>query len=309
VKYFKYIVFAFMVLMAGRAKAQQDPLYTQYMNQLLSINPANAGAKGSTSATMLVRMQPIKGNAFGDYSDPRTITLFVHSPWGNDNGLGGSIVSDKFGPEEWTGFFADYSFSITYPGNRYLSLGLKAGWSWYRAMIGNQMPGDPAFVSDVNRPFLPNAGVGVYYSSPDFYVGFSIPKLISNRITDKGVETGYVSREQIHAFFMGGYVFDMNRIIKFKPYFMARVTPNAPLSLDVTAQFVFIDKLWIGGTYRLGNAVGFMAQVQLSEQMRFGVAYDLTTTDLRTYNTGIIEGMFTFDFSFGRSKVRSPRYF
>jgi len=314
VKYIKYILPALIGLLClGKmARAQQDPLYTQYMNQLLSINPAYAGAKGITSASMLYRMQPFKGSSndpFGGYKDPRTMTLFVHSPWGEKNGIGGSIVVDEFGPERWLGFYGDYSFTITYPGNRYLALGLKAGISSYRALIGGQMVDDPSFMQDVNRPFLPNAGVGVYLSSPNYYFGLSIPKLIQNRLTEEGVETGYVSREQIHAFFMGGYVFDMRIIIKFKPYFMVRYTLNAPLSIDLTAQFVLVDKFWIGATYRVGNAVGFMTQMQITEQIRFGVAYDLTTTELRTYNTGIIEGMLTFDFSFGRARVRSPRYF
>lgn len=306
----KYIIFLFLLLGAGWVRAQQDPLYTQYMNQLLSINPAYAGAKGVTSASILYRMMPIKGtNTLGDYNDPRVMTLFIHSPWGEQNGIGGSIVADEFGPERWIGFYGDYSFTITYPGNRYLALGLKAGFSSYRSLTGAEMPEDPAFTNDVNRPFMPNAGVGVYLSSPRYYLGFSIPKLISNRITENSVETGYVSREQIHAFFMGGYVFDMNRIIKFKPYFMTRFTMNAPLSVDLTAQFVMVDKFWVGFTYRVGNALGFMAQMQITEQIRFGMAYDLTTTEMRTYNSGIIEGMFTFDFSFGRARVRSPRYF
>lgn len=309
---FRFIFILVLVLFSLGVKAQQDPMYTQYMNQILSVNPAYAGAKGVTSATIIAREQWV-----GIEGHPSTQTIFAHSPINDEMGVGGSIVNDELYIVANTGIFADYSYTITYPGERYLSLGLKAGVSFYRANVSLLQSGlyntgqtDPAFINDITRPFLPNAGVGVYYSSPDFYLGFAVPKLIANSITEESVEIENISREQLHAFFMGGYVFDVNRILKFKPYFMVRATPNAPLSIDVTGQIVFIEKLWAGVTYRLGNSFGAMLQVQVNEQLKIGYAYDLTTTALGVYNNaGTHEVMLTFDFSFGRGRVRSPRYF
>jgi len=291
------------------SKAQQDPMFTQYMNQILSINPAYAGAKGVTSATMIYREQWV-----GFEGRPRTQTIFAHSPINNEMGVGGSILNDEFGIVKNTGIFGDYSYTITYPGERYLALGLKVGAAFYRAPLtlldlGPEDLFDPAFAQDIVFKFLPNAGVGLYFSSPDYYFGFAIPKMINNRLTPRGVEIETISREKVHAFFMGGYVFDVNRILKFKPYFMLRATPNAPLSLDVTAQMVFIEKLWAGVTYRIGNSVGFMMQVQATEQLKIGYAYDLTTSEISSQNSGTHEILLNFDFSFGRGRVRSPRYF
>lgn len=285
-------------------------MYTQYMNQLLSMNPAYAGAKGVTSATLLVREQYVSWDGH-----PSTQTIFAHSPLNDQTGVGGSIEVDRFGVVTRTTLSGDYSFTITYPGERYLALGLKLGSTFYYAALdqigvgGMGDPTDPAFLMPVGRNFMPNAGVGVYFSSPDYYLGFSIPKLISNKITQKDVETGTVSREELHGFFMGGYVFDINRIVKFKPYFMVRMAANSPLSVDLTAQVVMIEKLWLGVTYRLGNSVGGMVQVQVTDQLKIGYAYDLTTTELGTYNNGTHEVLLGFDFSFGRGRVRSPRYF
>ncbi|HPR33349.1 MAG TPA: type IX secretion system membrane protein PorP/SprF [Prolixibacteraceae bacterium] len=306
----RIIIGLFVLALFGlKARAQQDPMYTMYMNQLLSVNPAYAGAKGVTSASLLVREQWVSwpGN-------PRTQTLFVHSPLNSEMGIGGSIINDKIGVVSNTGIFGDYSYTITYPGERYLSFGLKAGVSFFSAPLstldlGNTDPNDPAFQQDIVYKFLPNAGVGVYLSSPVYYIGLSVPKLISNVIYKSTIETETVTREQLHAFFMGGYVFDVNRIIKFKPYFMIRFTPNAPISADITAQAVFIEKLWVGLTYRIGNSFGFMAQVQATPQLKVGYAYDLTTTELGSYNSGTHELFLSFDFSFGRGRVRSPRYF
>lgn len=309
----QYILFILVGLLAVNfAHAQQQVLFTQYMNQMLYMNPAYAGAKGVTSATLIAREQwtGIEGH-------PGTQSLFVHSPMTDQTGIGGSITNDRIGIVNNTDVYADYSYSINYPGDKYLSFGLKAGFSLYFAELStvdlggmaSELP-DPAFLYDINNPFMPNAGVGIYYSTPNYYLGFSAPKLIANRIIKTEVETNTVSREELHMFFMGGYVFDLNRIIKFKPYFMLRAVPNAPLSLDLTAQFVLVDMLWLGATYRAGNAFGFMAQIKVNEQLSVGYAYDLTTTVLRQHTgSGTHEIMIGYDFSFGRGRVRSPRYF
>jgi type IX secretion system PorP/SprF family membrane protein len=301
-------------LLVLTSHAQQDPMYTQYMNQILSINPAYAGAKGVTSITLINREQWVSwpGN-------PVTRTMFVHSPINTEMGVGGSLVYDTQGITDdrgritnW-GLFGDYSYTISFTRERYLSFGLKAGLSFYNAQLsglnlGENSEYDPAFRDAKTKP-MPNAGVGVYFSSPTYYVGFSVPKLISNKMLPDDIETGTVIREELHAFFIGGYVWDINRILKFKPYFMVRAAMNAPLSADVTAQFVFFEKFFIGGTYRLGNAVGLMLQAQVTQQLKIGYAYDLTTTEMRPYNNGTHEIFINFDFSFGRGRVRSPRYF
>lgn len=308
------------VLLGANAMAQQDPMYTQYMNQILSINPAYAGSKGVTSATFLDRRQWSSWkNSNGTSLSPETATLFVHSPLNTEMGVGGSFLIDKMPINSDAAvtnyaFFGDYSYTITYPGEKYLSLGLKLGFAFYSAQLSNLYLGesgqyDPAF-KDISNKFLPNAGVGVYFSSPNYYLGFSVPKLITNKISQGEVETGTVIREEIHAFFMGGYVFDINRILKFKPYFMVRVAPNSPISADLTAQCVLFDRFWVGATYRTGCGIGAMVQLQVTKQLKIGYAYDLTTNELGSYNAGgTHEILVNFDFSFGRGRVRSPRYF
>lgn len=307
----KYILFIVVVFLAFQARAQQEVIYTQYMNQLLSMNPAYAGAKGVTSATIIAREQWVSFDGH-----PGTQNIFVHSPLNDYTGVGGSIENDRIGGVvNTTRIFGDYSYTISYPGDKFLSLGLKAGVSFYHAALsaidlGNlNDPLDPAFMTDIGRNFMPNAGVGMYFSTPDYYFGLSVPKLLSTRISETDYEISTIAREQMHLFFMGGYVIDMSRIITFKPYFMVRATPNAPLSVDLTAQFVLIERLWVGGTYRFGNSIGLMAQIKVNEQLTVGYAYDLTTTAMRPHNNGTHEVMIGFDFSFGRGRVRSPRYF
>lgn len=140
-------------------------------------------------------------------------------------------------------------------------------------------------------------------------MGLSAPKLIRNVLNKHEVSTGHLNKEEIHFFFMGGYVFELSRIVKFKPYVTVRAVYDGVASADVAGQLIFYDLFWAGLQYRIGDAVGAMVQVQLTNQLRIGYSYDLSTNDLRSFNNGTHELLLSFDFDFGPAKVKSPRYF
>ncbi|TDO04046.1 type IX secretion system membrane protein PorP/SprF [Sunxiuqinia elliptica] len=289
-------------------KAQQDPMYTQYMNNILSVNPAYAGSGDVLSLMVMSRNQWV---AFE--GAPSTQSFVMHSPITRYHmGVGFSLLKDQLGPISQTGAYVDYSYSIDFDRGRYLSFGLKGGVNFYEAGLTDLETvdsNDPVFSNDVNRNFLPNVGVGLYYNSQRFVAGFSVPKLIRNDINSTDFSSEFVSKEKIHLFFMAGYVFDINRILKFKPYFLTKYVQNAPVSVDLTAQFLFYEKLWLGAMYRVGDALGGMMQVQITNQLKVGYSYDITATDFGTYNNGTHEILVSYDFNFGRGKIMSPRYF
>lgn len=292
----------------GQSFAQQDPMYTQYMENLLTLNPAYAGSKELLSMMVVSRNQWVSMPAA-----PDTKTFAVHSPISASNmGLGLSFLSDHIGPVKQNGVYFDYSYTLNFSNNRNLALGLKGGVNFYEAGVSDLATndgGDPVFVNDINRRFLPNLGVGALFHAERYYLGLSIPKLIENKINKNGVSTQNISKEQMHIFFMAGYVFDVNRIVKFKPSILTKYVMNAPLSLDVNGTFMFYDRLWLGAMYRLGDSFGGLFQLQVTNQLKIGYSYDLPINLLGAYNNGTHEIMVSYDFNPGKSRVRSPRYF
>ena len=244
---------------------------------------------------------------------PVTRSFAMHSPIkGQQMGLGFSFLSDHVGPVKQTGVYFDYSYTLSFSDRRSLSLGLKAGVNFFEAGIADLTtidPNDPVFANDINRNFLPNFGVGAFYFTPKYYFGLSIPKLIENKINKNDVSTQSISKEQIHIFFMGGYVFDINRIVKFKPSILTKYVKNAPVSLDMTGTFLFYERFWLGAMYRVGDSFGGLMQIQATNQLKIGYSYDFPINKLGAFNNGTHEIMVTFDFDFGRGRVRSPRYF
>ena len=89
------IAIAAIALLPRLAHAQQDPQFTQYMFNMLALNPAYAGSAERVSLKGLSRHQWV-----GFAGAPVTQTLTVHSPVINESfALGGTIMRDEHGPD------------------------------------------------------------------------------------------------------------------------------------------------------------------------------------------------------------------
>jgi type IX secretion system PorP/SprF family membrane protein len=302
-----YLVIA-VLFCAFDSSAQQDPMYTQYMENLVTINPAYAGSKD------LLSMMVVSRNQWVSMPDaPVSHTFSIHSPIKESNmGLGLSVLGDQVGPIKQIGFYVDYSYRLYFSKQRILSLGMKAGVNFYDASLTNLTtndPNDPVFASDINRNFLPNLGVGAFFYSSRYYVGLSLPKLIENKINKNAVAVQNVSKEEMHIFFMSGYVFDVNRIVKFKPSILAKYVKNVPVSFDLGGTFLFYDRLWLGAIYRVGDSFAGLFQLQVTNQLKIGYSYDIPINQLGAYNNGTHEVMISYDLNLKPERVRSPRYF
>jgi type IX secretion system PorP/SprF family membrane protein len=297
-----------MMFCVLESSAQQDPMYTQYMENLVTINPAYAGSKDLLSVMFVSRNQWVSMP-----DAPFSNTLSLNSPIKDLNmGLGFSIMSDKIGPIKQTGFYLDYAYRLYFNNKRTLSLGLKGGVNFYDANLTDlptNDPNDPVFSSDINRNFLPNLGVGAFFYTDQYYIGLSFPKLIENTINKNAVATENISKEEIHVYFMSGYVFDLNRIVKFKPSILTKYVKNSPLAMEFGATLLFYDTFWLGAIYRIGDSFAGMCQFQITKQLKVGYSYDFPVNQLGIYNNGTHEVMINFDFDLKPGKVRSPRYF
>lgn len=286
------------------ARAQQDPMYSQYMFNTLAFNPGYAGSADVLTGMLLARQQWV-----GFAGAPTTQTLVVHSPLpGHKLALGGTIIHDVAGPAKQNEAFLDIAYRIRTGRTSQLAFGLKGGVNFYQADLASLSTVETETVNaNISGKVLPNFGFGLFWHSTRYYVGLSAPKLLENTIGNDGVVT--VSQEFRHYFLMAGYVLDINRDLKFKPSFMVRAVQGAPLSADINANFLLRDRVWFGGMYRLGNAFGFMAQYRFTEQLRAGYAFDLTTTRIGAYNAGTHEVMISYDMQFSQGRTISPRYF
>lgn len=288
--------------------AQQDPMFTQYMHNAVSINPAYAGSRGTLNFVAIDRLQWI-----GIDGAPKTLTFSMNSPiMGYNVGIGFSVIHDEIGPTKQTGVYADYAYHLKVNSTIKLSFGIKGGVNLYdvnlTALRGAQNDNQLMLYGD-RKLILPNFGLGSYLYSDRFYVGISIPKILQNSLTDdkNAVQNDY--KEQRHYFLAGGLVLNISENIVLKPSTTIRLVNGSPISAELSAAVLLQNKLWLGGMYRFGDSIGAMIKFDISKQLSIGYSYDVTQSELRPYSMGTHEIYVSYDITFKSLKILSPRYF
>ena len=116
-----YILFLFLSICAGY-KGQSDALYSQYMFNQFTVNPAYAGSRDALSSVLLYRNQWT-----GVQDAPKTINFSAHTPFHMKNtALGVNVMMDQIGPTTIQSLQGTYAYHIkTNYGD--LSMGLRSG--------------------------------------------------------------------------------------------------------------------------------------------------------------------------------------
>lgn len=308
-----FCCFVFLIVSMTTASAQQDPQYTQYIYNTVAINPAYAGNRGVTSIVGLHRSQWV-----GLEGAPRTQSLSIHSPVGEGKvGLGLSIVNDALGPSQETYIGADFSYTVETGQEGRLSFGLKAGGhildvDFTKLNIFDLT--DPRFSQNIDNKFSPIIGTGVYYHTDKFYLGLSAPNLIQTNHFDESNNsngTSFIAEERINYYAIMGYTFDLSDRLKFKPSTLVKLVAGAPLQVDLTANFLILEKLHLGAAYRWSAALSGLVGFQVSDSMLIGLAYDRESTDLgnTVYNDGSFEVFLRFELFNEYDRMLTPRFF
>ncbi|WP_442264689.1 PorP/SprF family type IX secretion system membrane protein [Tenacibaculum sp. ZS6-P6] len=307
---YKVIVIIISLTFIERGLAQQDPQYTQYMYNTMSVNPAYAGSNDHTVIMALGRTQWV-----GLDGAPDSQTLSYDTAIGYSGvGLGISLTNDRIGPANEIYLDANISYTIRTGNEGNLAFGLKLGGrhlaiDWSKGTARQQ---ERIFEGTISK-FLPTIGAGIYFYKSNWYIGAAIPNFIrtdhyDDTITTTSFGSGDLAEERLHFFGIAGYVFDLSETLKFKPATLVKVVNGAPISLDLSGNFLFNEKFTAGLAWRWGDSISALLGLQATENLNIGFAYDLTTSNYSNYNSGTYELMLRWDIFRGQV-VKSPRFF
>ena len=286
---------------------QQDPHYTQYMYNMSVFNPAYAGSKEDLSMGILYRKQWV--NMEGA---PTTFSVFGHQPVGKKLGTGLSIISDKLGPIAEKNIYGDLSYTLQLNESMKIAVGMKTGATFHSVDLFSQIastlpdPNEGIFGRDINKTSF-NFGTGVFFYTDHYYFGISIPNILKTPHFDYNGES--YGSEVSHYFITGGYVFDLNSDWKFKPFAMVKSSFGAPVSYDVSTNFLYNNKVEFGLTYRKEDSFGGMININITPQLRIGYAYDRIISNLNYTTNSSHEIILLFDLINYKKVSRSPRFF
>jgi len=279
-----------MALNCHWINAQQKPVVSQYMFNGLVLNPAYAGTNGYFSATGMLRNQWV--NLDGA---PRVSTLAIHSNVKNKNiGLGMVVTNDKIGVHDDLGAYFSYAYHLKLPVGK-LSMGLQAGFNNLTSNFNElnlSTASDPILNDQITR-FKINFGTGIYYFTENFYAGLSIPYIIKNR-NFKQLDVIRNIEESRYYYFTIGKVLELSENLKIKPSGLLRIEEGMPVAYDISANLFIDDAINVGVSYREGDSVIGMFEIQLSDFLRFGYAYDYVISELSNYAQGTHEVMVNY---------------
>jgi type IX secretion system PorP/SprF family membrane protein len=305
----KPAAFLFFILLSSSLVAQQDPMYSMYMFNPVSINPAYSGSTEQMQIVGVFRKQwlSIPGS-------PQTSTLTFHSPLKNEKmGLGFSFIDDRLGEMQTTGFQATYAYKLKLKETT-LSFGLQAGLRNFKVNLADVQLApvnlyDVAF-SNNSSTWSFNYGAGIFWYGKKWFASFSIPHLRNNILHDQQLfNPNDFSRLRTHYNLYGGYVFQLNDDFKIKPSLMIKNVTGSPIQMDINANVYWKENYGLGISYRTNSAVVVLAEAKASKNFHVGYAFDIKVNGLSRNAGGSHELMIRYDFQTNKNKKFTERDF
>lgn len=291
------------------------------MNNGFLLNPAMAGYDGYTSLNLTARKDWVgfRGAPL-TYSLSAQTRLFQQSHQvinrlsGRNRlksstrgrvGLGGFIFNDVNGDVSRTGIDLSYAYHI-FMYKSQLSFGL--GGQFFQFKIGDSLtyynPSDPLIGTGYKRvAYIPDANFGVYWTSRDWFVGFSANQLFQSVVKIGSGDLGNLKLYR-HYYLMGGYRF-MNDLsgFGFEPSVLVKTSRQFIPQADLTMKVFYKSDYWGGVSYRTNGAVVALFGVR-ADKLYFGYAIDFALSSIRKYSFGSHEVLLSFKFGSNERRFR-----
>jgi len=268
------LLLIFVTLSISSIQAQNDPLYAQYLNNPLLINPAYTGLNNNFNMSVTYRKQWA-----GFDGSPVTANVSAHtSLFNNKMGVGLVLLQDKIGNSNNTEIQGTYAYKIGL-GDKYLSFGLQGGLLNFRSndvMLNPYDKNDAVFMQNQNIT-KPSFGAGIILKSDRFLVGLSVPRMLkaTGTFIDSASNAFEAQLYQQHFYATVAYVFYLSERLRLKPSLLIKSVKGAPVSIDYQANAILDEKYILGLYTRNLNSIGAMLQFKFTKGYRFGYAYEI----------------------------------
>jgi type IX secretion system PorP/SprF family membrane protein len=324
--YFSFFILFILVNLA--AKAQDEPLFSNYMFLRTITNPGFVGAENTINATFCNRTM-----FAGLEGKPVTSTFGVEAPvdlFGKKTGIGIVMMSDKEGFQQIVK--VDLSFAYHHNlKNGTLGFGLTLGLNdysitpgtWNEGISGDD--GDQTW-STSGDPLIPSSfddidlgiGFGAYYETPQYYLGLSGSNLnrasISNVSSTTGIDVVY-SYYPAEYKLSGAYNIELpDPLFDLRPSFILR-SDLVEYMLDMNATIFYKKRYWAGFGLRVSpkNIASFtlLGGTELVNGLNVGYALDVNTSNMIYGGATSHEVIITYSFNIDSKrdmKYKSVRY-
>ncbi|XOV94529.1 MAG: PorP/SprF family type IX secretion system membrane protein [Bacteroidota bacterium] len=292
-----------ILISIGSLKAQLDPLYAQYHFNQYMINPAYAGMYQNTSFAVNSRAQ-----WFGLEGSPLTNTVTAMTNIGNSGGFGLRAMNDRVGIRSSNELVVSGSYFIRSHLTT-IGFGLQGGVTQVSNDLNKLAPevlDDPVLDDFIPQYSFPNFGFGVVIQRFDYFLGLSIPRILSEDSPDPVFQDN--GRYQRTYYLAGGYRFTTVRSYDTKVQTLIRVLEDK-ISIDLSGTYFITPDIWAGTLIRDFSSLSFFGLLQIKDNYRIGYSFELPTNNLITTNFGTHEITFSYTITPFSGQVFEDRFF
>ena len=281
--------------------AQQDPQFSQNMFNKLANNPGFAGSRGNIATSVLHRSQWM---GFEGAPSTQNFSIDAELPFLN-GGVGLNLVKDNIAQFSNLGLQASYAYR-TELGIGQIGMGMSVGM-YQSGTDGGFSPAksDPSVPEVIVSGSSLDIGAGIYYNTQDVYIGLSSAHMTEPTIEWTDGQDFDLTR---HYFLIAGYYHEINTVLSLNPSIYLK-SDGATSQLDINTNLIYNNKMWGGVSYRLDEGLSLLAGMNVNEDFRFGLAYDVTIMNAMTNS---LEFMLGYNFKIKTKKVMSkyknPRF-
>lgn len=297
------------------AYAQQDILFSQYMNNMIPCNPAAVGQNDMINVGGTFRSQyagyegaPITYNVGADigFSIAKT-----------KHGAGIQFYDNTIGLFRFQDVNVNYAYRILL-GEGYLSGGVAVKFTTVSLdterlhTIDSEYhsSNDPTIANSSGNDFKMDLGVGFQYRNKTWFAGVSLLNILTPEYQLNESNSNSLFGKTLNLFFTGGYnISFVNPLYKLKTS-AAINTDFTTWSGIVNANLEYKEKYWGGIGYRIDGAVVFMAGIQVLNGLNIAYSFDLPTSKL-IQSAGVHEVSISYSFNLDFAKknnYKSIRY-
>jgi type IX secretion system PorP/SprF family membrane protein len=299
-----------LVLISGLIKAQQSPLYSQFMLNKFLVNPACAGVEGMTTFNITSKAQwlevkgaPItnsvsfqtrlSGKSFINRK-PYLLNKYSLTNRKGNIGIGLNLYNDTRGLLSQTGFGLTYSVHFLI-NNIHFSFGVTSSFTQFginKSKLTLDDYDDCLVMCSKLNKISPDFNFGAYLLAEEWYAGISANNLLQSTINFSNFycdKFKYLRQYNI----IGGYRFGVSSDFAIEPSFMLKSTEKLNNQLDLAARFYYNNLYWCGVGYRTGGTISFNFGVKYN-RFYFGYAYDYSFNGLQSASIGSHEIMITY---------------
>lgn len=310
------LLFLWMMLFSNTIYSQNEPVYSHYMFNSISFNPAFTGNYDKLHLQSTYRMQWL-----GIDGAPRTLQASVDARIYKQMSAGIEVLQDKIGDFSNSKLYGNYAYRININDKSRVSFGLAMGLEIMQFQKTELINLDPIFNNTQLNSNRFNARAGVHYSNSNFYIGLSSTSLIQ--------QENYFLKNKVlsnrNYFLTTGYLLKIAEELVIYPSMLYKEDFNNASYFNFTTMFGYKSTIWAGLSVRKGfdlftntnnsfgnntsEVMGILIDYELNDLFRIGYNFDYSLSYLNQIENGSHEFSISYFLNSKKSiRMLNPRY-